>query len=294
MAYTAAMTAPAGSDIRDVSDTALWVAHYRAEESARPDAMFSDPLAARLVGDRGPAIAKSFGRISPRTAWSIITRTVIIDEYIRDALANGVDAVLNLGAGLDTRPYRLDLPVSLPWVEADFPHMIAYKVERLRDQMPRCRLTRVGVDLADDEARREFLKSVLPDAHRVLVLTEGVVPYLTQAQVASLAADLKSQSRIAFWIAEYFAPYVYPYLQAMGRSGRMRNAPFQFFPPDWLAFFAQNGWVKQELRHGSDVGTRFNRKPSVPWLAGMLMRYSPTVRARVRAGTGYLLMMPRD
>src|SRR5207342_2112112 len=38
--------------IRNISDTALWAAIYRADETARPDALFRDPLAARLAGER--------------------------------------------------------------------------------------------------------------------------------------------------------------------------------------------------------------------------------------------------
>jgi cyclopropane-fatty-acyl-phospholipid synthase len=64
--------------------------------------------------------------------------------------------------------------------------MIEYKERMLGAYAPRCKLQRVGVDLADDTARRAFLAEVVPGAHRVLVLTEGVVPYLTEAQVAKL------------------------------------------------------------------------------------------------------------
>ena len=38
---------------RNISDTARWVAVYRAIESERPDAWFRDPLAKRLAGERG-------------------------------------------------------------------------------------------------------------------------------------------------------------------------------------------------------------------------------------------------
>ncbi len=106
-------------------------------------------------------------------------------HFILDGLREGVDAVLNLGAGLDTRPYRMDLPASLQWVEADFPHLIDFKNNTLAAHSPRCSLRRVAVDLADDNARREFLAGVLPDAQKVLVLTEGVVPYLPEQQVAN-------------------------------------------------------------------------------------------------------------
>lgn len=45
--------------IRNVSDTARWVAFYRAQETERPDAVFRDPFARRLAGQRGEQIAKA-------------------------------------------------------------------------------------------------------------------------------------------------------------------------------------------------------------------------------------------
>ena len=98
---------------------------------------------------------------------------MIIDEFIQRGIASGVDAVLNLGAGLDTRPYRMDLPATLQWVEADFPNIIDYMNEKLAAHTPRCRLQRVAVDLANPEARSKFLAEVLPDAKKVLVHHRG-------------------------------------------------------------------------------------------------------------------------
>jgi methyltransferase (TIGR00027 family) len=279
--------------IHDVSDTAIWVAYYRAKENDRPDAMFRDPLAKRLVGERGAAIAKRFGPMSRYTEWTLVTRTVLIDDFIREGIADGVDAVLNLGAGLDTRPYRMELPASFRWVEADYPHMVEYMDRMLATETPRCPLQRVGVDLADDEARRRFLANVLPDAKKVLVLTEGVIPYLTEQQVAALAADLRSQPRFAGWIGEYFGPQAYRYLRSTARSRVLANAPFRFFPEDWIGFFARNGWVKKDLRHGADVGVRFGRMPPMPWFARVIVRLMGSkALAQMRAATGYLLMVP--
>lgn len=282
------------AEIRDVSDTAIWVAYYRARETERADAMFRDPLAKLLVGDRGAKIARRFGASGRYTEWTLVTRTVLIDEFISEGIAGGVDAVLNLGAGLDTRPYRMALPASLLWVEADFAHMIEYKNRMLGTQTPHCRLLRVGVDLADPAARRKFLAEVLPEAKKVMVLTEGVIPYLTEEQVAQLAADLKLQPRFAFWIGEYFASGVYRWLRRAARSRVMANAPFRFFPADWLGFFARHGWVKQEIRYGGDVAIRFRRKPPFPWWARILMTFAS--RERIEQGkrmSGYLLMVPR-
>src|SRR5436853_7717232 len=100
---------PVDATLHHVSDTALWVAHYRAEESARPDALFQDPYAQRLAGERGRRIANAMGRTSKYTRWTLVIRTVVIDRFILEAVAAGADTVLNLGAGLDSRPYRLTL-----------------------------------------------------------------------------------------------------------------------------------------------------------------------------------------
>src|ERR1700681_2169871 len=92
--------------ISNVSDTALWVASLRGQEGTRADAVFHDPLATTLAGTRGRMIARSLPRGS-LMAWAIAVRTSAIDRLITQALEMGVDTVLNLGAGLDTRPYRM-------------------------------------------------------------------------------------------------------------------------------------------------------------------------------------------
>jgi methyltransferase (TIGR00027 family) len=281
------------ADIRDVSDTAIWVAQYRARETERPDAMFRDPLASVLVGERGEQIAKSFGAMGRYTEWIVLTRTVNIDEFILEGIRNGVDAVLNLGAGLDTRPYRMDLPASLKWVEADFPHIIEFKNTKLAGQTPRCQLQRVGVDLVDDAARLGFLQNLLPEAQKVMVLTEGVVPYLTEQQVAKLAADLRSQPRFAFWLTEYLGQIGYRYLKSVPRTRIMANAPFRFFPPDWEGFFRAQGWVRRETRYASDVARRFRRRPPMPLFGRIMMLFISKERLqKMRQMSGFMLMTP--
>jgi O-methyltransferase involved in polyketide biosynthesis len=47
---------------------------YRAWESARPDALFRDPFAERLAGERGEAIAKLMPR-QPRSGWPLLSRS---------------------------------------------------------------------------------------------------------------------------------------------------------------------------------------------------------------------------
>jgi methyltransferase (TIGR00027 family) len=276
--------------INNVSDTALWVAYYRAKETERPDALFKDPLAKVLVGERGKMIAESMKSIGRYTEWSVVSRTVMIDAFIEDLIKDGIDAVINLGAGLDTRPYRMNLPGQLKWIEVDYPHMIELKNDLLKSEQPTCQLTRVAVDLADDEKRKTFLSQAAAQSKKILVLTEGVIPYLTQDQVSNLAKDLISQPSIAYWITEFFSPQVYRYLKDRVRTKRMKNAPFQFYPDDWNGFFEQRGWIPKEIKYSSEIAAQYGREVPMPWFA-VIFRFLAGKAFREKTGKlmGYMI-----
>ena len=287
------MTAPL---IKDVSDTAFMVAFYRAIESERPDALFHDPLARVLAGAHGQKIADQLPRIFP-VGWMVVIRTCIIDDLIQSAIKQGVDAVLNLGAGLDTRPYRMALPDSLPWIEVDFSHMIELKERRLTDQKPNCRLERVKLDLSDISERRKFFWELNSRFQKVLVLTEGVVPYLSVEETASLADDLKSQPCFQKWIVDYFSPEILKYRKQHPIQRRMKNAPFRFAPKDYFGLFSEHGWRTQEIRYIADEAERLNRPIPLPRplkaLFALRRLFTPVHRRdRYRKFTGYVLFEP--
>jgi methyltransferase (TIGR00027 family) len=270
--------------VQHVSDTAFWVAWHRAQEGKRPDALFHDPLAEKLAGERGRKIASHMG-IPRAMAWSMALRTHIIDGLIRDAVKDGADMILNLGAGLDTRPYRLDLPPELQWVEVDFAPMIAYKDEALADEKPVCRLRRLVCDLVDGVARRDMLAALNTQGRRVVVLTEGVVPYLSNDQVAGLARDLAAQPHIAAWLSDYFGPLFHT-LSARGKVMQRlaANAPFRFDPgdgpEDWSRFFADKGWQIDEMVYLGEEGRRLGRDLPAHPLIRLMMRFAPETRLR--------------
>src|SRR5713226_9252904 len=97
------------SRIRNISDTARWVAVYRARETERTDAVFRDPFARRLAGERGEQIAASIS-FAEKNSWPFVARTWLIDHVISNQIKLGTDMVVNLAAGLDARPYRMNLP----------------------------------------------------------------------------------------------------------------------------------------------------------------------------------------
>jgi len=253
--------------ITHVSDTARWTALHRATESARPDALFSDPLAEHLAGEGGRAIVARVPRTT-RNGWWLVARTKIIDDAIAEAIADGCDRVLNLAAGLDTRPYRLDLPADFTWVEADLPGLLAEKTQLLADQEPRCRLTRTAVDLADPRARDAFLNDALDGATKALVLTEGLLMYLEDRDVAALSEAIK-RPEVAWWMLDF----AFPGLKEMMNkkmAGMLQNAPFQFAPQNGLAYFEDLGWRTVEAESTFVAAHRFHRLPMlmrpVAWL----------------------------
>lgn len=281
--------------IQHVSDTAFWVAAYRMLESERPDALFHDPLAKVLAGEQGEMIAKRMGN-HQAMAWSISLRTHMIDDYIQKALMNGVELVLNLGTGLDTRPYRLNLPPTLTWVEADFPQIIDFKESRLKNEKPRCQLERHKIDLSVTAAREAFLAEINSRGKKTLTLTEGVVPYLSEEDVAALANNLAAQSNFRLWITDYFSPF-FMELHRKGKIGSrlLQNAPFRFSPRNWEQFFRENGWTLREMRYTSIEGKKLGRKPPIPFLMRLLMPLFPASQKQKFAKmTGYALLEKRS
>src|SRR5258708_3696404 len=107
------------SPITHVSDTARWVALYRAMESERRDPLFRDPYARRLAGEQGEAILRGMKQ-GRRWAWPMIVRTAVMDELILRAITrDGVDTVLNLAAQRAFRWWLIDIasPLLLQWMQ---------------------------------------------------------------------------------------------------------------------------------------------------------------------------------
>lgn len=231
---------------------------HRATESARPDALFRDPLAERLAGEQGRAIVDNVPW-RDRSGFWLVARTKLIDDAIADALADGCDRVLNLAAGLDTRPYRLDLPSGFTWIEADLPKLLAEKTQALADQTPRCRLTRTAVDLADPHARDAFFNDALAGATKALVLTEGLSMYLEPTDIVGLSHAIK-RPEVAWWMLDFAFPGLRKRINK-NVAGISANAPFKFAPANGLAFFEDLGWRTVEAESVLEAAHRLHRLP---------------------------------
>lgn len=280
--------------IRNVSDTARWVAIYRAIESERADALFKDPYARRLGGKRGEAIVESIPG-GKSNSWPMVVRTAVMDEIVLRCVRQGAATVLNLAAGLDARPYRLDLPPTLRWLHVDLPEMLDFFRTEMAGEKPRCELEFIAADLREAGARKEVF-SRAAEHGPVLVITEGLLIYLEADQVAELAKDLRESSNARWWLTDLASPQLLKYL---GRRWQPKlaagNAPFRFGPADGTAFFAPFGWHEAEFRSTWDESWRLNR--TVPFarfwkLLGMLQ--SERRKQATRRMSGIVLLEADD
>ena len=269
--------------IRNVSDTARWVAVYRAQETERPDAIFRDPFARRLAGERGEQIAKLMP-LGRDNSWSMITRTYLIDGFIKDELQRGADLVVNLAAGLDSRPYRMQLPPKLRCVEVDLPEILDYKESVLRDEQPVCALERIRLDLSDHSKRQELFARLGQSARRALIITEGLMIYLTPEAVGELAADLAARASFHSWIVDIASPGLLRMLRKRMASQLKEAAPFKFAPEEGPAFFAARGWQPVEVQSLLKNAARLKRLSFFLRLVALLPENEKSRRDRPWSG----------
>jgi methyltransferase (TIGR00027 family) len=176
------------------------VAACRAHETELEDAYLRDPFAARLAGERGPAILQALPH-SNVVRLGIAIRTRFVDELLFEAFRNHpIATVLSVGCGLDTRPWRLDLAPDLLWIEVDFAEMLDYKDRLMLGETPRCRRERLSLDLNDRPQRRALYEAA--GSAPALMITEGLLLYLPAATVEALAAESSNHSGVRQWISD--------------------------------------------------------------------------------------------
>lgn len=280
------MTRPAA--IAHVTDTAFWVGALRANEAKRCDAVFHDPLASLVAGTRGEKIARAM----PDTAlvqWGVVVRTAAIDRLIGEALNQGVQRIVNLGAGLDTRPYRMTLPAQTRWIEIDFPSMVQWKDEVLAGHRPACVLERIGLDLSDRAARSGLFKVLGSTSVKTLLIAEGVMPYLTNEAVADLARELLGISSFYYWILDFDNAGARKTPKRWAQQ--LKAAPFLFRPGDWFKFFADCGWRARKVITSAEESDNLKKPFPFVFPQGFLMRALPReVSRKIMSASGAALL----
>jgi methyltransferase (TIGR00027 family) len=199
------------------SRTAEYMALFRAVETAEPASrrLFEDPYAIPLLSGKLKALAEVariplIGRLVPAfldfgwpfTRSSGVVRTRWIDDLVREAVHAGAQQLVLLGAGFDSRAYRLSEAKSLRIFEVDHPATQRAKRERLNVSLKGLpdKVHFVEVDFEKDDLELKLKEAGFDEEAPAIVLWEGVVSYLTEpavdANLVVLARLLAPQSRL--------------------------------------------------------------------------------------------------
>jgi O-methyltransferase involved in polyketide biosynthesis len=156
----------------------------RALDSRLPRPFLGDPMADEILTEVGydlarfPALTTRF--LDPRSrVFDIAVRAKTLDELVRRFISDHPDSVvLDLGAGLDTRIFRVDPPPTVAWYDVDFPEVIAL---RSRVVPQHAKAHSIGADLTDPN----WLDDI-PGSRPAVIVADGLVAFLAQDGFVSL------------------------------------------------------------------------------------------------------------
>jgi O-methyltransferase involved in polyketide biosynthesis len=161
----------------------------------------------------------------------------------------------------------------------------------MRGETPACRYEGIRADLREAAVREELFARLGAQSGRTLVVTEGLLIYLTPDQVGALAADLHRPPSFHSWLIDLARPELLVIMQRYwGKSMGNVNAPFQFAPEENTKFFEPFGWREVEFRSSMDEAQRLRREMPMMWLWRFLGRLrSAEVREKFKRFSGIVL-----
>lgn len=252
--------------------------------------ILDDPAAARILPPamralaaamRAPLLRDWFIRTTEKAApgiWAgVLCRKRYIDEKITES-AGEIDALVNLGAGYDTRAFRLPALVQTPVWEVDQAENVAAKrdgLRRLFGEVP-ARVTLVPVDFDRESLADALAAHGWDGGARTFFVLEAVTQYLTDAglrAVFDFLAGAAPGSRLAFtYVRKDFIA---------GRTLYGHERLYQQYvekgiwlsgldPEEVPAFLAEYGWRVLEHPTYADLAARYVA-PTGRNLASMLL-----------------------
>jgi methyltransferase (TIGR00027 family) len=180
-----------------VGNTAIGPATCRLIEQYEPERMrlFYDPVVKDLLS--GPIctllrlksmrnlVIKQMDVLTPGLYGLHISRTRFIDDAVDQALSRGIGQVVILGAGLDTRPYRLSGIERTRVFEVDLPAVQEGKKKKLQKRFGRlpAHVTFIPIDFDKESLQDVFTGTPFDPASPAIFIWEGVTQYLTEEAV---------------------------------------------------------------------------------------------------------------
>jgi methyltransferase (TIGR00027 family) len=172
--------------MKPISKTAFYCCGVRMRDAEREQPVCGDTYAKVFMNEQGLEILEGF-KDESRPNSSNVARHRIIDDLLRqELLANPNLTVVIIGAGFDTRAFRLK---GGTWIELDEPQVITYKEERLPASTSENELQRIPIDFATDSLEQKLDSS--SNRNPVTVVIEGVLMYLEEETIDTLLQTLR-------------------------------------------------------------------------------------------------------
>jgi methyltransferase (TIGR00027 family) len=207
------------------STTAYEAASLRAMENLLPQdkRLFEDPYSEKLLSPyykfwmiimRPPRILNFMMNISekhsPGVIGGLLCRTCYIDDILNNAIKEGVGTVVNLGAGMDARAFRIPGIENIQYFELDLPEVMKAKrsyIDKKIGELP-SNVSLVPIDFNSQDLGEELEKSGYDPSSKTLFIWEGVSQYISKEVVdgtLKYVAQASPGSRIVFtYVLESF------------------------------------------------------------------------------------------
>lgn len=218
----------------------------------------------------GELLFRASERRSPGVWGGILCRKRYIDEKLIEALGTGIGAVVNLGAGLDTRAYRLPPLSKVPVFEVDLPENIEYKKSKLQQLFGGVpsHVVLVPVDFLSQDLESVMQTYGYQAGQSSFFIWEGVTQYLPEPAVRKtfeFLANASAGSRMVFtYIRKDFIEGTSRYgLEALYQASRGRGQWWWFGlqPEQVAAFLIEFSWRELE-QAGSREYTEWYLQPA--------------------------------
>jgi O-methyltransferase involved in polyketide biosynthesis len=179
---------PERSAVNPITDTAYYCCGVRMDDAERTPSVCNDHFARRFMSEHGLRVFEEFRSLTLPNISNVV-RCRIIDDFVQRELdADPGARVVTIGAGFDTRPYRLR---GGQWYEFDEPQLIGHKDECLPVADSPNPLQRRALSFASGAFSQE-LRDVPANGHVVIVI-EGVFMYLEPDAIAATLRALRER-----------------------------------------------------------------------------------------------------
>ena len=251
----------------EVGRIALIMAAKRAIETDRPDRLFTDPWAHRLAGTELPTLkarwhhqyGDQYEHESQIRSRFVAVRTRFFDDFLM-GLNGTCPQVVILGAGLDTRAFRLPWATGTQVYEIEQPQVMQYKNTLLQDTVAQCDRHPIAINL-----QHNWVPLLLGQGYQAstpsLWLMEGLLMYLSVAAVHPLLQNIATLSAPGSWLGADLISTQSLHV-GLAQGDRVRKY-WQFGTDDPVQLLAPYGWRVSLTQPGAPNASfgRYTRQP---------------------------------